>query len=165
MAKNVSDYTSGQAYRTLVDFAVTHGDRSTDMGEFEPSMTRQEFSEECDINVIMAQYDKTGIITHVADREPRYVDYAAAPDFMTAMNMMNEARDAFMSLPAKVRREFDNDPQAFVEFAQDSKNLDQMRIWGLAPPAPEPPPAAPEPKLEGKPPKAKPAPVEPPEGE
>lgn len=108
----------------------------------EPSLTRQEFAAECDINNIMAQYEKTGVINHYARVEPRYVDVTGVPpDFATALNILADAEKAFMDLPAKVRREFDNDAVKFVEFAQDPKNLDQLRDWGLAEPLPvEPPP-------------------------
>lgn len=111
----------------------------------EPSLTRQEFAEECDINVIMKQYEKTGVISHVASREPLYLDLTDMPDFRSAMDMMASAEKAFMSLPANVRRDFDNDARNFVDFAQDRANLDKMREYGLAPPAekPEPPKAAP----------------------
>lgn len=118
----------------LLDFYKPH-DRSSDMSEFPPSLTRQEFAEECDINTIMARYEKTGVISHVSNAQPRYVDFGAAPDFHSAMNMLVEAEAAFMSLPATVRRTFENDPVQFVEFAQNPDNLDQMRKWGLAPPA------------------------------
>ena len=99
-----------------------------------PSMTREEFADECDINQIMRKYEKHGVITHVARSQPRYVDFADAPDFQSAMNQLIEAEAAFMTLPARVRKEFDNDPTLFVEYASDPDNLEQMREWGLAPP-------------------------------
>lgn len=106
------------------------------------SRTRQEFKDECNINVIMKKYERTGVISHVSNRQPRYVDFGdGVPDFHSAMNMMVEAEAAFMTLPAVVRKRFENDPAAFVEFASDEKNLGQLREWGLA--APEKPAAAP----------------------
>jgi len=41
-----------------------------------------------------------------------------------------------MSLPATVRRDFDNDPMQFIAFAENPENLDKMREWKLAPPKP-----------------------------
>lgn len=100
------------------------------------SRTRQEFKDECNINVIMKKYEKTGVISHTSNRQPRYVDFGdGVPDFHTAMNMMVAAESAFMTLPAVVRKRFENDPAAFVEYASDEKNLDQLREWGLAAPA------------------------------
>ncbi|AXH74939.1 MAG: internal scaffolding protein [Microviridae sp.] len=126
-------------YPLLRDAYIPNG-TDTGMGDWEPSLTRQEFAEDCDINVIMARYENTGVISHTSPRAPMYIDLTDVPDFRAAMDMMIDAEKAFMSLPAKVRKEFDNDARSFVDFAQDPENLDQMRSWGLAPPAPQEPP-------------------------
>lgn len=107
-----------------------------------PSLTRQEFADECDINKLMAQYEKTGILpANINPGEPRYLDVSDVPDLMLAHSILNEATAAFMSLPATVRRDFDNDPVKFIAFAEDDKNVEKMREWKLAPPLPveEPP--------------------------
>lgn len=121
----------------------------------EPSMTRQEFSEECDINTIMARYEETGVVSHINKREPMYIDFTMLPgDLAGMLAQLKLGEDAFMSLPASVRKEFDNNAINFVDFASDPENLDKMREWGLAPPEkqPDPPmrvevvnPAKPEP--------------------
>jgi len=107
-----------------------------DVGEF--SMTRQEFQDECDINALMARYEKTGVWPMLPPSEPRYLDLAAlhdvAPDLQALMKIKLDADASFLSLPAHVRREFDNDAIRFVDFASDPDNLEQMRDWGLAPP-------------------------------
>lgn len=104
-------------------------------------LTRQEFAEECDINTLMARYEKTGIVSHVRTQEPAYFDASDVPDLATALAIAHDAEVAFMTLPAATRREFDNDPIAFVQFAGDPANLPRMREWGLAPPekVPDPP--------------------------
>lgn len=108
----------------------------------EPSLTRQEYADECDINKLMAQYEKTGLLPgNMNLNPPRYLDVSDVPDLPTALNMLNEATSAFMSLPATVRRDFDNDPVKFIQFAENPENLPKMREWKLAPPeATEPPP-------------------------
>ncbi|QCQ84690.1 internal scaffolding protein [Blackfly microvirus SF02] len=105
-----------------------------------PSLTRQEFAAECDINTLMAQYEKTGVINHFTTGEPQYYDFDQVPDLQNSLHILKEATTAFMSLPAHVRKEFDNDPTQFVEFASDPKNLDKMREYGLAAPAKVDPP-------------------------
>lgn len=106
-----------------------------------PSLTRQEFKAECDINTIMARYETTGVISHIGKTTPQYVDVTGMPpDFASALAILADAEAAFSQLPAKVRREFDNDPVKFVEFAQDPANVDRMREWGLAEPLPPPAP-------------------------
>lgn len=108
-----------------------------------PSLTRQEFADECDINKLMAKYEQTGILPMTVNgNEPRYLDVSNVPDLQSAMNMLQEATAAFMSLPATVRRDFDNDPHKFIAFAENPDNLEKMREWKLAPPAPvEAPPS------------------------
>lgn len=100
------------------------------------SMAQQQFKDECDINKIMAKYQKSGLVTHVAQYQGRYDDFTVLPDFKTALDTMNEAQAMFLTIPSDIRAQFENDPGKFVEFATDPKNLDQMRDLGLAPPAP-----------------------------
>lgn len=122
-----------------------------------PSLTRQEFAEECDINTLMAKYETTGFPAHMIRQNGQYLDVSDVPDLQRAMKVLADAEQAFMTLPARTRFEFNNDPERFVAFAQDPANIEQMRAWGLAEPVPvdpgpmkvevvnrdpEPPPAA-----------------------
>lgn len=100
----------------------------------EPSLTRQEFAEECDINNIMDKYKTTGALTHINSQSPRYFDFSEAPDFASALTLLKDAEEAFLRVPSKVRAEFDNDPVKFVAYAEDAENLPKLREWGLAPP-------------------------------
>lgn len=101
----------------------------------EEGMTRQEFRDECDINVLMATYERNGRLDHINRMQPQYLDVSDVPDLPRAIAIMDEAQRAFMTLPASTRREFDQDPVKFVDFAMDPANLSRMREWGLAPPA------------------------------
>lgn len=103
------------------------------------SRTRAEFQDECNINMIMKRYEKTGVITHYSKRQPVYLNLDESIDFHHSMNLFVQAEAAFMRLPATVRKRFGNDAAEFVKFAEVPENLDQMRAWGLAPPAEEPP--------------------------
>lgn len=98
------------------------------------SLTRQEFSDESDINSIMKRFEKTGMLP-ANNTTPKYIDLTGAPqNLQETMNLLNGARDAFMRLPAQVRKEFDNDPIKFTEFAMEKDNLPKLREWGLAEP-------------------------------
>lgn len=144
------------------DFAKSNGLTAKETGtdNCEPSMTRQEFAEECDINTIMSKYDAYLSDPMRSMRTPVYVDFTELPDtLMGTMQMVQEASDAFYRLPAVVRKEFDNDPVAFADYAADPTNLPKMREWGLA--APEKPAEKPL-KVEVVP--AAPAPEKPPAG-
>lgn len=99
-----------------------------------PSMTRQEFAAECDINVLMASYEKNAVLPPTNGKDPQYFDASNVPDFREALDIAREAQEAFMRVPAATRKELDNDVHQFVEYAADPANLEQMRKWGLAEP-------------------------------
>lgn len=118
-----------------------------DTGE---GLTRQEFKAECDVNVIMSRYQRTGIMPG-NPAGMRYGDFTELPNFMDAMNTVARANEAFAALPAAIRRRFGNDPGEYVDFVSNPENLDEVRKLGLAEaapkapepvPAPAPPPAA-----------------------
>lgn len=113
-----------------------------------PSLTKQEFKRESDINNILKQYSKTGMLNHLNIRAAQgmYADLPDAVDFQDSLHLVRQAEATFMTLPAKLRDRFANDPANFLEFCSDPRNLEEMRELGLAikpPPAPEasePPP-------------------------
>nr|QJB19123.1 MAG: internal scaffolding protein [Microvirus sp.] len=114
-----------------------HAGRDTSvfaLTDFEPSLTQQEFAAECDVNTIMARYVSTGTIPVYADRQPFYVDNIGMPTFQEMQNTLISASEAFMALPANVRKEFDNDPAKFVDFCSDEKNVDKLREWNMLSP-------------------------------
>lgn len=121
------------------------GGDPTQIVDWAPSMARQEFAEECDINAIMARYQTTGQLPANFGAQPRYLDLTGVPETLQeTLAQLKDAEDAFMRLPATVRREFDNDAVAFTEFALNPDNFDTLREWGLAKPKPvEAAPAAP----------------------
>lgn len=123
---------------TMVDFYKTSGVRG-DLSKFDDGKTRQEFAEECDINSIMARYEAGGAISHVNRAEPVYLDTTLYHGLQESMDAFREAAASFAALPAKVRKEFENDPQKFIDYAVDPANLEQMREWGLAAPAEQEP--------------------------
>lgn len=86
------------------------------------SRTKQSFTAECDINTIMKKFEKTGVIEHVKQHAGRYGDFLAAPQsFQEACNLVIEAERMFLSLPAKVRRAFDNDPGVLLSALESAK--------------------------------------------
>lgn len=103
-----------------------------------PSRTKQSMKAECDINNILRKYQKTGNISHFA-KHAGYYDYAPAVDYMEALDIVAKAQQMFRELPAETRREFRDDPAAFLDFVQDPDNLPRMRELGLANPLPTPP--------------------------
>jgi len=49
----------------------------------EPSLTRQSFKDECDVNLIVKRYTETGMINHIPRTQPQYGD-APEGDFLQA---------------------------------------------------------------------------------
>lgn len=97
----------------------------------EVSLTHQSFSEDCDINKIINRYQKSGVLEHVSSSSPTYGDYTTACDYQSSLNVVLVAQDSFMSLPAKVRARFQNDPGEFLDFVSDPKNRNEVKAMGL----------------------------------
>lgn len=95
------------------------------------SRTKQSHKDECDINNILRQYQRTGIITHVRNARGTYEDLPSGVDFQAAMNTILEAEAAFENLPAAVRDHFANDPQRFLAAFQDEKQRPALEEFGL----------------------------------
>jgi len=95
-----------------------------------PSLAKQSFRDECDINNILRQFNVTGQLP-LGSVQPQYGDFSGITDYQSALNAVMAAQDSFLALPAKVRAKFDNDPALFVEFASDEANKDEMKAMGL----------------------------------
>jgi len=122
--------------------------------------TKQAMAKDCDINLIMAKYVKTGVIDHGRKYSGDY-GYADSVDFHGAMNIVAKGDSMFADLPAVVRGRFNNDTALFLDFVQDEANAEEMVELGLASPSepevPEgalPPIVTPEPPAGDLPPKA-----------
>lgn len=96
----------------------------------EPSLTRESEAQECDVNFLMARYQRTGVFPQ-SSGEPQFLDVSEVGDFRQAMETVREGQAIFAALPARVRREFGEDPVAFLEFAEDPANRDRMVELGL----------------------------------
>lgn len=92
---------------------------------------KQSMRDECDINLIMAKYLKTGAVEHFAKHGGDY-GFASSISFHEAMNVVTKADQMFIALPSDLRRRFGGDPGVFLEFVQDESNLEEMVKLGLA---------------------------------
>lgn len=102
------------------------------------SKTLQTFKKDCDINFILKKYKKTGLLDHVSRFQGQYADLSEPVDYLTAMQIVINADAMFNSLPADIRKKFDNDPAVFMEFADNPDNQEEMIELGLLPkPVPE----------------------------
>lgn len=129
-------------------------------------LTQQSAKDECDINIIVERAKKGAEITHLTNRTPRYGDFTEIPtDLRECLVQVKKADEAFMSLDAKVRARFQNDPVLLLHFLLDSKNRKEAIELGLVA-APETPkeetvePVVPVAKANSGPKKAKAEPVD-----
>lgn len=110
-----------------------YSDKPVDLGidcSVEPSMTKQSFAAECDINNIMARFERTGVLDFTNEFEPRYGD-ATALDYQTSLNIVINAQTMFDAMPAALRLRFGNDPQEFLAFVDDPRNVEESIKLGL----------------------------------
>lgn len=92
--------------------------------------TQQQFQAECDINQVVRRLS-AGQPVPAPKNVGRYGDFASVPDFWAANNLLIRAREQFMSLPARVRERFKQDPAEMLAFVADRKNFDEARKLGL----------------------------------
>lgn len=97
-----------------------------------PSMAKQSFKKECDINEIMKKFEAGQVVGHVNRYRGRYEDLPAGVDFQAALNIVADAREAFADLPSKIRTRFRNDAGYYLEFVSNPVNLPELRELGLA---------------------------------
>lgn len=97
----------------------------------EKLVTKQSHQAECDIYNILKQYQRTGIITHIAARQPSFQDMPDPVDYQEALHHIQRAEAAFDALPASVRDHFRNSPQAFLDAFGDQAQHDKLRELGL----------------------------------
>lgn len=114
------------------------------------SLTKQAHKDEVDINQILRKHERGLIVDHLNQHQGSYGNFIDAPDYHTALNRINDANAAFMTIPADIRARFHNDAAEFLDFVQDPSNLDEMREMGLAPKqrpedVPTPPTVEPDP--------------------
>lgn len=117
----------------------------------EVMMTKQEFKDECDIENILKQFSKTGIIEHITKQEAQWLELPDAMDYQQSLETMRQAQEAFESLPSVVREKYDNNPERFLEALHDPSQKDYLTEVGIfapkwvkdaAPPAASPAAAA-----------------------
>ena len=97
------------------------------------SMTQQHHADQVKVQNLIKQYDRTGILTHVAQGVAHYGDYSKVNEYQQYLDFVNAANDSFAQLPSNIREKFGNDAGQFFEFATDPKNQGAMEEMGLFP--------------------------------
>ncbi|AXH75890.1 MAG: internal scaffolding protein [Microviridae sp.] len=100
-----------------------------------PSLAKQSFADECDINTIVRNFGLTGQLPDNVTA-PQYGDFEGIFDYQSALNAVIAAEDSFMAMPADLRARFHNSPQALLEFVSNDSNRDEAVKLGLVDPPP-----------------------------
>ena len=91
---------------------------------------KQSFKEECDINTIIKRFGLGYELPHDV-RIPTSGDYTDITDFHSAMTAVRQAQESFNALPAEVRSFFGNNPEGYVDYCLDERNVGRLGELGL----------------------------------
>ncbi len=106
-----------------------NADTKTPVGEV--SLTKQSFTDDCDINKIMARHRRTGLIEHLNPRTPMYGDFSGVTNFHEALELVTEAQEQFAMLPSEVRSLVQNDPERLLQALTDPEETAALAEAGL----------------------------------
>lgn len=95
-----------------------------------PGLTEQSHKDECDINLILEDYTRTGFIRHAKQNEGRYDDVTSV-DFEAAMNTVASVKSMFETLPGIIRKEFNHNPSQFLDYVQQPENVLELSKRGI----------------------------------
>lgn len=113
---------------------VNHGRVQVHLGATEdnPGRTKQEFRDDCDINVTVARFLKTG---QMPDARPaqQFGDFSTVTNFHDATQQVREAENEFATLPSAMRSRFNNNPGELLDFLDDPDNLEEAIELGIIP--------------------------------
>lgn len=139
MAKEVK-YSFYRPHRRVTEDNL-HQDPITGKTVPMPSMAKQEFQNECDINNVVKQFKPHHMQQLLAMNlaSGAYADLPDSYDYQESLHLVQEAERQFFTVPAKVRDRFGQDPAQFLAFINNPANLEEARALGLAKPAPTPP--------------------------
>lgn len=93
-----------------------------------PGKAKQSMKDECDINLILDRYRRTGAVAHLAKGVPTFLDVSELTDYRQALEVGRQADSFFSSMPAKVRALFGNDVANYVEALQDPEAKAKLEL-------------------------------------
>lgn len=104
----------------------------------EPSKTKSEFLNECDIDAIVKRAQRSGELP-LGRINPQYADVSGITNYQEIHERLNELKSAFDTIPSELRLRFKNDPSRFFEYIQNPKNDEEAIKLGLKKAKPAPP--------------------------
>lgn len=101
-----------------------------------PSLTKQEFKDEVDINNIINKALR-GEFVRGAVNPGFYDDVSAVGDYHDMQDRMLSINDEFMKMPPEIRARFHHDPSLLVEWVNNPINKAEAIELGLLEPEPK----------------------------
>lgn len=102
------------------------------------SRTHTAFADDCDLPKKIARLAKTGELEAALRQPPlNYGDFSNVDDYMSALMAVKRANEAFMTLSAAVRREFNNDPAQLLAAVGDPAQKEKLEELGILPSEPK----------------------------
>lgn len=95
-------------------------------------VTKQEFKDDANINVIMARYIKTGQVP-VHNREAFYGDFEDVDSYLETRSRLAHFETLFNTLPSEIRDQFGSRPEQLMEAFADG-NPELLEKLGLIEP-------------------------------
>jgi len=127
-------------YPNRIKIKGTQWYKNKTQGEIDwgPSLTSQEFKDECNTEKILEKYASAGLPLPSVPVEAIYKDCTDMRNLQAHLNharaMVQNAEENFMQLDAKLRKKFDNDVAKMAEWLADPENDEESRKLGLREP-------------------------------
>lgn len=94
------------------------------------SLTQQHFTKDADLNEIARRFGINEIPSTPLD-PALFRDTTQDPDLRQILEIQRQAKDGFLSLPAKIRKRFHYSPTELWEFLNDPENAEEAVRLGL----------------------------------
>lgn len=103
------------------------------VADYGPSLTRQSERDAADINVILRQYERTGMMP-LNELQAVFEDVSEFGDYRANLEKVRAADAAFAELDPRVRTHFGGDPAQLLAAIADPAREAELRELGVLPP-------------------------------
>ena len=91
-----------------------------------PTLTVQDQHDSTEINRILDRFQRTGLIEHVNKNQAQYGEFSQY-SYHENLNMIHTIQESFDELPSQVRKQFENDPQKWIEYLGNPDAISDMK--------------------------------------
>lgn len=115
-------------FHTKYDPPVVEGIKTSPV-----STVQQHFKDDCDINILVERFTRTGQLQQRNPEDYSFGDFSAV-DYQSALDIIMLADEQFGTLPATVRERFSNNPAQLLHFLEQESNREEALRLGLIAP-------------------------------